>query len=228
MRGLGGPQCFRSHALQVAVAHDRKRLLDCSRQVAYTRHVRGPAGLEIEIVEAPVELVDADAILLPVDGQICRLGGAVAGAIRRALQPDDVVDEMDFIEDELTRIRPLSHPHARVIEGVARWPKILVSAAYPHNVDGAVFSPDDCAQMIRRAIPTAIALAEDLQINSIAATLIGTAYRMSADLAVRAFVDGLASASKRRVLLRWSLPDASHRQIAEVASKRLSLPIRLK
>jgi hypothetical protein len=30
----------------------------------------------IDIVEDPVELVDADALLLPVDGQICRLGGA--------------------------------------------------------------------------------------------------------------------------------------------------------
>jgi O-acetyl-ADP-ribose deacetylase (regulator of RNase III) len=180
----------------------------------------------IEIVGDPVELVDADAILLPVDGQICRLGGAIAGAIRRALQPQERADEMDYLEDELGRLRPLPHPQARVIEGVARWNKIVVSAAYPHNVDGAVFSPDDCARMVRSAIPAAITLAEELHIASIAATLIGTAYRMSAVLAVRAFVDGLAATSKRGVLLRWSLPDANHRQLAETACRRLGIALR--
>ncbi|HEV7556104.1 MAG TPA: hypothetical protein VGO00_11640 [Kofleriaceae bacterium] len=180
-------------------------------------------GLEVDIVADPVELVDADAILLPVDGQICRLGGAVAGALRRALAPDERVDEMDYVEGELARLRPLPHPEARAIDGVARWPKIVVSAAYPHNVDGRVFSPDDCAGMIRSAIPVAIALVDELAISSIAATLIGTAYRMSAELAVRAFVDGLASAAKHRVLLRWSLPDAGHRQLAETACNRLGI-----
>ncbi len=182
-------------------------------------------SLAVELVDAPVELVDADAILLPVDGQICRLGGAVAGALRRALQPDERVEEMDYVEAELARMRPLAHPHARAIDGVARWPRILVSAAYPHNVDGAVFAPEDCARMIRSAIPRALELAEQLEIHSVAATLIGTAYRLSADLAVRAFVDGLASASKRRVLVRWSLPDASHRQLADAACRRLDLAV---
>jgi len=179
--------------------------------------------MRVDLVADPVELVDADAILLPVDGQICRLGGAVASAIRMALAPAERADEMDYLEDELARMRPLPHPEARVIDGVARWSKIVVSAAYPHNVDGALFSPDDCARMIRSAIPAALALADELQIGSVAATLIGTAYRMPVDLAVRAFVDGLAAASKRRVLLRWSLPDESHRQLAEVACRRLGL-----
>ena len=180
----------------------------------------------VDLVADPVELVDAGAILLPVDGQICRLGGAVSGAIRRALHADERADEMDYLEDELARMRPLPHPEARAIDGVARWPKIVVSAAYPHNVDGAVFSPEDCARMIRSAIPAAMTLAEQLGIESIAATLIGTAYRMSADLAVRAFVDGLAAASKRQLLVRWSLPDASHRQLADAACRRLGIPLR--
>jgi hypothetical protein len=173
-----------------------------------------------------VEFVDADAILLPVDGQICRLGGAVASGLRLALRADERADEMDYLEDELTRLRPLPHPQARAIDGVARWGKILVVAAYPHNVNGVVYAPEDCAGMVRRAIPAAIALAEELQLTSIAATLIGTAYRMSAALAVRAFVEGLASAAKRRVLIRWSLPDPGHRQLADAACKRFGLTLR--
>ena len=141
--------------------------------------------LEVSIVAERIELVDADAILLPVDGQICRLGGAVASGLRLALSPDERADEMDYV------------------------------------VDGAVASPDDCARMVRSAVPVAIALAAELQLASLAAPLIGTAYRMPPDLAIRAFADGLAAASKHPVHLQWSLPDPSYRQVARTAGERL-------
>jgi hypothetical protein len=180
-------------------------------------------SLVVQIVEPRVELIDADAILLPVDGQLCRLGGAVASALRAALPPDERADELEYVEHELAQMRPLAHPQAHAIDGIARWRKIVVSAAYPHDVDGAVFSPDDCARMIRAAIPTAIGVVEELGYESLAATLIGTAYRMPVDLAVRAFADGLAAAAKRCVVVRWSLPDAAHRELADAACKRLGL-----
>lgn len=79
-----------------------------------------PHGLALEIVDDRIELVEADAILLPVDGQVCRLGGAVANALRLALPPEERADEMEYVEDELSRMRPLPHPQARAIDGVAR------------------------------------------------------------------------------------------------------------
>lgn len=183
-------------------------------------------GLEVSIIADRVEFVDADAILLPVDGQICRLGGAVASGLRLALSPEERADEMDYIENELVRLRPLAHPRAQEIDGVARWSKIIVSAAYPHNVDGALVTPNDCARMVRSAVPMAIALAAQLQIPSLAATLIGTAYRMPPDLAIRAFVDGIAAASKHSIHLRWSLPQLTYRQIARTECERLGIRIR--
>jgi hypothetical protein len=104
------------------------------------------SGLVVEILAARVEHVDADALLLPVDGTICRLGGATAGALRAALTPEERAEELEYLEDELARLRPLPHPQARAIDGVARWKTIIVSAAYPHNVDGIVYS-----QMTARA-----------------------------------------------------------------------------
>jgi hypothetical protein len=177
--------------------------------------------MRLEIIADPVELVDADALLLPVDGQLCRLGGASATALRRALAPDERADELDYVETELARLRPLPHPQARLIDGVARWKHLLVSAAYPHNVDGALHTPEACARMIRSALPAALAAAAEL--GSIAATLIGTAYRMPADLAVRAFLDGLAAAARSDVRVRWSLPDPEHRALAEAARRRLGI-----
>jgi chloramphenicol 3-O-phosphotransferase len=166
---------------------------------------RDPMKLQLDLMAATVELVDAAALLLPVDGQLCRLGGAAASALRLALPADQRADEL---------------------EGVARWSKLLVSAAYPHNVDGVIHTPDDCARMIRSAIPAALALAEAHELASVAATLIGTAYRMSAELAVRAFVDGLRAAAAHQVIVRWSLPDATNRQLAASAAARVGIPVR--
>jgi hypothetical protein len=120
-------------------------------------------------------------------------------------------------------MRPLAHPQAKAIDGVARWSTIIVSAAYPHDVDGAVFSPDDCARMLRSALPVALALADELALPTVATTLIGTAYRMPAELAVRAFVEGLAVAGRRAVRVRWSLPNADHRRLADAACRRLEV-----
>lgn len=181
------------------------------------------SGLVIEIVAARVERVHADALLLPVDGAICRLGGAAAGAVRAALAPDERAEEMEYLEDELARLRPLPHPQARAIDGVASWKTLIVSAAYPHNVDGIVYAPDDCARMLRAAIPRAIGLAAELGLASIAATLIGTAYRMSVDQAIRAFSDGLAGAAHHPIRVYWSLPESTHRDLAEVACRQRGL-----
>jgi hypothetical protein len=68
--------------------------------------------------------------------------------------------------------------------------------------------------MVRSAVPVAIALAAHLQLPSLAATLIGTAYRMPPDLAIRAFVDGIAAASKHSIHVRWSLPEPIYREVA--------------
>lgn len=176
----------------------------------------------IEIHEARVEHLDADALLVPVDGQICKLGGAAAAALRAALADDELDDELEYVTDMLERMRPLEHPSAQVIDGVARWGKLVVSAAYPHDVDGRVFSPQDCARMLRAAIPHALAAAATEHVGSIAATVIGTAYRVPVDLAVRSFLDGVAAA-RTSIVVRWSVPDAEARRLATEAARRLGL-----
>ena len=169
-----------------------------------------------------LEIHDARVEQLAADGQLCLLGGAPASALRAALSDDERDDELEYVTDQLARLRPLAHPSAHVIDGVARWSKLVVSAAYPHNVVGAVFSPHDCARMIRAALPVALQATADSGAGSIAATLIGTAYRMPADIAVRAFLDGLAAAASR-IIVKWSVPDDESRQLARDAARRLGL-----
>lgn len=176
--------------------------------------------IELEILTERVEHIDADALLLPVDGAICRLGGAAANALRAALPDDERADELEYVEDALSRIKPLRHPDARVIDGVARWNKLVVSAAYPHNVNDTLYGPNECAAMVRGALPVACSVAASAGVQVLAATVIGTQYRMPADLAVRAFLEGLAAVTAS-ITVRWSLPDASHRALATEAWSRL-------
>jgi hypothetical protein len=165
---------------------------------------------------------------------------------------DQRAEELEYVEEELARLRPIPHPQACVIDGVGPWEKLLVSATYPHNVGGVIYAPEYCARMLGSAIPAAIGVAYADGIGSVAATLIGTAYRMSPDLAVlrrlpemtryeelnimgqfsralkrvRAFVDGLRAAAHRAVVVRWSLPDPAHYQLASSAAERLEMSTR--
>ncbi len=178
--------------------------------------------IKLEIVADRLEHVAADALLIAVDGQLCRLGGAAASALRAALPEAERADELEYIEDQLSRLRPLTHPQARAIDGVARWKHLIIVAAYPHDVDGATFSPDACARMVRAALPSAIAEADAIGGRVMAVASVGTQYRMPADVAVRAFADGLAGANGH-VLVRWSLPDAELRMLAMMAARRVGL-----
>lgn len=176
----------------------------------------------VEIVADRLEHVDADALVIPIDGQLCRLGGAAASALRASLPAHERADELEYVEDQLARMRPLPHPQARAIDGVARWKHLIVVAAYPHDVDGTTFSPDACARMVRAALSAAISQADALALSTLAVALIGTQYRMPLDIAVRAFADGVAVAIGR-VTVRWSLPDAETRTLADAALRRLGL-----
>lgn len=170
--------------------------------------------MTLELVAERLEDVAADALLVPVDGKLCRLGGASAAALRAALSADERDDELDYVADQLSRMQPLPHPEARAIDGVARWQHLVVCAAYPHSVDDVIITPEQCAAMVRRALPEALMVADAVQAQSLAAALIGTAYRMPAELAIRAFVDGV-TAARSRVVVKWSLPDPAHRALAE-------------
>ena len=67
----------------------------------------------LELVAERLEDVAADALLVPVDGKLCRLGGAAAAALRAALSADERDDELEFVADQLARMQPLPHPEAR-------------------------------------------------------------------------------------------------------------------
>lgn len=181
--------------------------------------------IELAIRLADVQDVAADALLVPVDGALCRLGGAPASALRASLAPDERDDELEYVTDMLAGLRPLPSGEARAIEGVARWSWLIVSAAYPHNVDGKSYSAAECAAMLRAALPAAVAATATTGSASLAMTVIGTAYRMPGDVAVRAQVDGLAAAPASDVRVVWAFRDSTLADIARAAATRVGLRV---
>jgi len=179
--------------------------------------------LDLELVAVDVQDVVADALLVPVDGALCRLGGAAAAALRAALPDDERADELAYVSEELERLRPLPDTEARTIDGVARWRWLVVSAAYPHSKDGRVYTPAECAGLLRAAIPRALGAAVATEARSLALTVIGTAYRMPAPLAISALADGLASARGVPLRVTWAFRDAELLQLAHAAANRLGL-----
>jgi hypothetical protein len=178
--------------------------------------------VELELKVADVQDVSADALLVPVDGALCRLGGAAASAVRAALPADERDEEMEYVSEMLARLRPIANGEARAIEGVARWSWLVVAAAYPHNVDGRTFDAADCASMLRSALPSALRAAEHVGASALAMTVIGTAYRMPGDVAVRAQIDGLA-ASTAGVRVVWAFRDPALIGVARAAAVRTGL-----
>lgn len=182
--------------------------------------------LRLTLALADAQALDAQALLVPVDGAICRLGGAAAAALRAALAPEERDDELEYVTDQLERMRPLVDGEARVIDGVARWSHLVVSAAYPHDVNDRHFTPDDCAARLRVALPRAFEVAAVAAgIDSLVMSVIGTAYRIPGDLAVRAQADALAAAARVDLHVRWAFREPSLLAEARTAAARLGLTL---
>lgn len=162
---------------------------------------------------------------MPVDGAICRLGGAAAIALRAALDPEERDDELEYVSDQLERMRPLADGDVRVIDGVARWSHLVISAAYPHDVNDRHFTPEVCAARLRIALPRAFEAAAAAGVRSLAMTVIGTAYRIPGELAVRAQADAIAAASRVDVHVMWAFREEPLLAIARAAVARLGLTV---
>ncbi len=197
--------------------------------------------LTLRLTAEPAETIDADTLLLPVDGQRPALGGGAARAIRAslsALPSGERLEELRLVDDELAALR-LSPHDAGIIVGVGRWEHLLVSAAYPHNAADRIHSPEACASMMRTALPRALTVAatgrplhldgrptdQTVRIARVALTLIGTAYRVSLRRSVAALVGGLVEARDAGVGLDvvWSLPMEGALDAAREEARRAGL-----
>lgn len=187
--------------------------------------------MRIEILCERVEHIDADALLIPVDGPVKVLlgGGALAG-IKGAMleerlkrpEPDETMQE---VHRELTEEReefeqqvPVRIPRgsARVVDGIARWERLVLADCLHHNQGTEIFAPEAHAAGVRRGVQAAVAAAEEAGLQSLLMTPIGTATRISVEASIAAIAQGLADRRNARITIRWTFID-SHRSTAAAA-----------
>ncbi len=120
-----------------------------------------------------------DGLVVPVDGQICILGGTVAAkALKASLPEDDRDDLWDYLERDVKKLCPMAHGGARVIPGDGKWEWLVVVAAVPHHSNDVIFSKEQFASILKKSVLNGIkaSLANDLK--SIAMTVIADSYRL--------------------------------------------------
>jgi hypothetical protein len=108
--------------------------------------------------------VEAEALVLPVDGRICVIGGtAAASALKSSFEPEDRVEEFRAVEDaaRALRSRPGGFPPgtAALIDGASRWSYLVVVAALLHQMNDTAFGEADHARTLHRALVGALSVA---------------------------------------------------------------------
>jgi hypothetical protein len=169
--------------------------------------------LVLRIAQQPIEDVEADALLVPVDAHARKdgrpvLGGAaLAGARawlkRDGLTPEDIVEAVAALEEAV----PTEWPGAGgafVIDGVARWQHVVVADCFAHNAGGGMFSAAEMAGVVASGVRAAVAAAGAARLASLASTLVGTATRLTVEQAARAF----ATAQSAPLDVIIAVPDA--------------------
>ena len=139
------------------------------------------------------------------------------------LGSEEQIEFYEGIEDDVKRLRPLPHGAARVIDGNETWPWLVVIADLPHHVNDVIFTPAQFSSILKTGIANGINESLNRELKSIALTLIGTTYRITADQSIKAIAEGLAAARRGNIKVHWCILNNHHLELAQRTCKHLNL-----
>lgn len=84
--------------------------------------------------------------------------------------------------------------------------------------------PEVCAARLRHALPNAFEVAARSGIRTLGLTVIGTAYRMPGELAVRAQMDAIARAPAELHIV-WAFRESALLEVARAAAARVGIVV---
>ena len=178
--------------------------------------------MKITLLQEDINNVIADGLVLPVDGQICAIGGTAASNAlkasyaREAESSEEQIELYAYIETDISRLKPLDHGHSRIIPGNETWKFLVVIAAFYHNVNDQIFSSQQAGDLLTRAIQSGVRESAKRSLQSIAMTLMGTSYRVTAKESILALTHGLSAASRERIEVKWCIPSDDDFQYAKM------------
>jgi hypothetical protein len=167
--------------------------------------------LKITLLQENISHVVADGLVLPVDGQICAIGGtAAANALKASFvkETDSIDEQMElysYIEADIARLRPIQHGHSVIMEGNETWRRLVIVAAFYHNVNDTIFSPQQSADLISLAIQNGVKESVKQHIKTITMTLMGTSYRVSSRESILAISKGLSAVKGEEIEVKWCI-----------------------
>lgn len=168
--------------------------------------------MKITLLQEDINNVSAVGLVLPVDGLIgCDIGGTVAfnalkaSYSKEAESLEEQMELLSYIEGGIKKIRPLTDGHSRVFIGNETWKSLVVIAGYYHNARDRIYTPQESADLLTQAIQSGVRESVKHNLQSIAMTLMGTTYRVTAGESIFALAKGLAAVKNERIEVKWCI-----------------------
>lgn len=176
--------------------------------------------MKIQLFHGDVGKVTAEGLFCPVDGNICILGGSSAAtALKNTLDSEERDELFGYLENDVKRLCPIPHGEARIVEGEGPWDWLVVIAALPHHVNDTIITEDYFASILEKAIVNGLHASIEKGIKSIAMTVIGSSYRLSAEACICSMVKAISRCHRENIEVIWSFLDGDQ---LELASKSFS------
>jgi hypothetical protein len=188
--------------------------------------------MRLALVLGDVALAGARALVLPVDGAICRLGSAAGRALLATLPREERLEAREMLEDDLVRLRPIPPGEARLVPGCGAFDHVVVAAALLHPLADGRGSRSEMRFVLRRAVASALEVGREHGLPSVAMTAIGDTrvvlgdadgHRLPARSAVDAVAEGLAAARAYPGEVAWCFVEEEKLAFAREACERLGL-----
>ena len=187
--------------------------------------------MKVCLCSEKVSNLKADGLVLPVDGNICVIGGtAGAKALKESFadeteSSEEQMEMYEYSEDDVKALRSLPHGKAKVILGNDTWKYLVVIAVQPHHVNDQIFSEEQFCQILRSGVANGISESVRNGLKSIALTLISNSYRISSNMSVSSIAEALSLCRKEDIDVYWSIIDQQNMELAKTMCGYLGLQV---
>ncbi|MBW6510415.1 MAG: hypothetical protein K0A94_12845 [Desulfuromonadales bacterium] len=162
----------------------------------------------VQLFQGDIGLVGAEGLVCPVDGVICTLGGsAAATALKHSFDPEERDELFSYLEQDVKGLRPILHGESRIIPGEGRWDWLVIVAALPHHANDVIISEEHFASVLEKAVANGIRMSCRQEIGSLAMTVMGSSYRVPAQIAIQRAVNAISDCRHEDIRVNWCFLD---------------------
>jgi len=178
-----------------------------------------------------IENIKADALVMPVDGNVFLLGSAAMKALKESMRNfhglDDWREMLEDLEREVRLLCPIPQGQARIIPGDADWEWLLIIACQPHHVNDQIVTQDAFCKMLSASLSDGFNKCSQRGIKSIALTLISTGTRISPEQSIFSIAEAFATKREIGIEIYWSFINKHQLQLAQKTLGYLNIPLKI-